>query len=238
MKMKYFFLLFFLFPAVSLSAQKQFVVDPDAEVREISGSFTSIKVSSGLHVFLSQGNEEAIAISAPGEKYKQGIKTEIENGELRIYYSGDKMRYDDQKMNVYVAYKNLEQILVSGASDVFVAGVMDVPLLNIHMSGASDMKGELNVKELNIKLSGASDMRLSGKVTNVNIESSGASDVKAYGLTALNCNVKVSGASDVNITVTGELSANANGASNVYYKGPAEVKVKQSSGASTIERKE
>ena len=237
--MKYFFLLLFFFPAVKLSAQKQFVVDPDAEVREISGSFTSIKVSSGLHVFLSRGDQEAIAISAPGEKYKAGIKTEIENGELHIYYSGDKLRYDnDKKMNVYVAYKNLEQILVSGASDVFIAGVMDVPLLNIHMSGASDMKGELNVKELNIKLSGASDMRLSGKVTNVNIESSGASDVKAYGLTAVNCNVKVSGASDVNITVTGELSANANGASNVYYKGTAEVKVKQSSGASTIERKE
>jgi hypothetical protein len=239
MKMKYFFLLLFLFPAIKSSAQKQFVVDPNAEVREISGSFTSIKVSSGLHVFLSQGDAEAIAISAPTEKYKEGIKTEIENGELNIYYSGYRLRYDnDQRMNVYVAYKNLEQIYASGASDVFLAGVMDVPVLNVHMSGASDMKGEIKVKELNIKLSGASDVRLSGKATSVNIESSGASDVKAYGLSAESCNVKVSGASDVNITVTGELSANASGASNVYYKGTGELKVKQSNGASSIEKRE
>lgn len=237
--MRYLLFLWFLFPAINLSAQKQFVVDPNAEIREISGSFTSIKISSGLHVYLSQGDAEAIAISAPDEKYKQGIKTEIQNGELHIYYSGERLKYgNDEKMNVYVAYKNLEQIYASGASNIFLAGVMDVPLLNVHMSGASDMKGELNVKELNIKLSGASDMKLTGKAINVNIESSGASDVKAYGLTVASCNAKVSGASDVNITVTGELSANASGASNVYYKGPGELKVKQSSGASSIEKKE
>lgn len=237
--MRFLLFLYFLFPALSLSAQKQFVVDPNAEIREISGSFTSIKVSSGLHVYLSQGDAEAIAISAPDEKYKQGIKTEIQNGELHIYYSGDRIKYNsDEKLSVYVAYKNLEQINASGASNIIIAGAMDVPLLNVHMSGASDLKGELNVRDLNIKLSGASDMKLTGKAANVNIESSGASDVKAYGLTAESCNVKVSGASDVNITVTGELSANASGASNVYYKGPGELKVKQSNGASSIAKKE
>lgn len=224
---------------MNLSAQKQFVVDPNAEIREISGSFTSIKVSSGMHVYLSKGDAEAIAISAPDDKYKAGIKTEIQNGELHIYYAGDRIKYgNDEKMSVYVAFKNLEQIYASGASDIVIAGVMDVPMLNVHLSGASDMKGELDVKELNIKLSGASDMKLSGNAVNVNIESSGASDVKAFGLTSQNCNVKVSGASDVNITVTGELSANASGASNVYYKGEGELKMKQSSGASSIEKKE
>ena len=235
--MKYLNLLFFLFLGFNAHAQKQFIVDPDAVVREISGSFSSIKVSSGIHVYLSKGDVEAIAISASDEKYRTGIKTVIMNGVLNIFYEGEKMRYGKNfKMNVYIAFKTLEQIQASGASNIYIAGVMELPLLNVQMSGASEFKGEIKINELNIKLSGASEMKINGVAKNVNIESSGASDVKAYDLITENCNIKYSGASDVNITVSKEISANASGASNIYYKGPAELKVKQSSGASSIAR--
>lgn len=239
MIMKYIFQILFLFISVSSFAQKQFVVDPDAEVREVSGSFTSIKVSSGIHVYISQSDVTAIAISAPDEKYKEGIKTEISNNELSVYYSGERLHFgNNMKMSVYIACKDLSQIRVSGASNVYIAGVLETPVLNIQISGASDMKGEIKANDLNIKLSGASDLKLSGTAKNVNIESSGASDVKAYELTAETCNVKVSGASDVNISVSGQISANASGASNIYYKGPGELTIKQSSGASSIARKD
>jgi len=194
--MRYLLFILFLFSSEILLAQRQFVVDPNAEVRAVSGSFTSISVSAGMHVYLSRGDEEAIAISATDEKYKQGIKTEITNGELHIFYSGDRPRYgNDSKMSVYIAYKALEQISATGASDIYLAGTMNLPLLNLHLTGASSLKGDINIKELNIKLTGASELKLSGKAGAVNIESTGASDVKAYELTAQNCNIKVSGAS-------------------------------------------
>ena len=237
--MKYLFIIFILFVEFNAQAQKQVVVDPDAVVREITGSFHSIKVSSGIHVFLSYANVEVLAVSASEDKYRQGIKTEISNGELNIYYGGEKIRYRNNfKMNIYVAYKNLEQLKASGASNIFIAGTMQQPLLNVQLSGASQLKGQIKADELNLKLTGASEVKLSGIVKNINIESSGASDVKAYGLTVENCNVKASGASDVNITVTKELAANASGASNIFYKGTAELKIKQSTGASSIARVE
>ena len=230
-------LIFFLFIGFNAVAQKQFIVDPDAVLREIAGSFSTIKVSSGIHVYLSKGEVEAVAVSASDEKYKEGIKTVVINGILNVFYQGEKMRSGNNfKMNVYIAYKTLEQIQASGASNVYVAGIMELPLLNVQMSGASEFKGEIRINELNVKLSGASDMKIYGVATNVNIESSGASDVKAYDLYTENCNIKSSGASDVNISVNKEISANASGASNIYYKGPAELKVKQSSGASSIAR--
>ena len=230
-------LILFLFIGCNAVAQKQFIVDPDAVVREISGSFSTIKVSSGIHVYLSKGEVEALAVSASHEKYRAGIKTVIINGVLNIFYEGEKMRYGNNfKMNVYIAYKTLEQIQASGASNIYIAGVMNLPLLNVQMSGASEFSGEISINELNIKLSGASNMKINGIAKNVNIESSGASDVKGYDLATETCNIKSSGASDVNITVSKEISANASGASNIYYKGPAELKVKQSSGASSIAR--
>ena len=235
--MKFFLTIFFGTIFFCASAQKQFVVDPDAVVREISGSFTCVKVSSGIHVFLSQAENEVVAVSASEDKYRESIKTEITDGVLHIFYKGDKVRYGGNfKMNVYVGYKKLEQIQVSGASNVLIAGILEQPVLNIQLSGASELKGQVRVTDLNIKLSGASEAKMTGTVKNINIESSGASDVKAYGLIAENCNVKASGASDVNITVTNDVAANASGASNVYYKGSGELKSKQSSGASSIAR--
>jgi hypothetical protein len=233
--MKHFLQILFLLSSFTCFAQKQFVVDPDAEVREVAGSFSSIKVSNAIHLYLSKGDVEAIAISADEEKYKQGIKTEIENGELHIFYDGPRVwNGRNQKLNVYVSYKSLEQITASSASNVLVAGIMELPMLNIKISGASDFKGKLKVDELNIKLSGASDMRLSGTVKNINVECSGASDFKSYDLVAETGSIKASGASDVSITVSKEIIANASGASNVYYKGDAVVKEKHTSGASSI----
>lgn len=233
--MKYFFQIVLLFISSYSFAQKQFVLDSDAEVREITGSFTSIRVSSSINLYLSKGDVEAVAISASEEKYKANIKTEIENGELHIFYEGDRIwNGRNQKLNVYVAYKNLEQITASGASNVLIAGVMELPSLNIKLSGASDFKGQLNIGDLNVKISGASDIHLRGNAKNTNVECSGASDFKSYDLTTETASIKASGASDVNITVNKEITANASGASNVFYKGKAIVKEKHSSGASSF----
>jgi hypothetical protein len=237
--MKYFFHLFFLVFSFTATAQKQFVIDADAEVREITGSFTSIKVSNAIHLYLSKGDAEVIAVSASEQKFKDGIKTQIDNGELYIYYDGpSKWISNNHKLNVYVAYKNIDQLTASSASNVLIAGIMELPLLNIRLSGASDLKGTINVTDLNIKCSGASDTKLSGNAKNMNVECSGASDIYAYDLLVENCIIKASGASDVNITATKEITINASGASNVSYKGSAELKEKTSSGASTIAKRD
>jgi len=233
-----FFILSMLIFSVVANAQKQFVVDENAEQRTLNGSFNSILVSGGIDVYLSQSEEEAIAISASENKYKDGIKTVVDNNTLKIYYDGEKNWSGKSKhIKVYISFKNLEKIDASGASDIIVAGEITVPSLLMKLSGASDFKGKLMVSTLTLDLSGASDVNLTGSASVVNIESSGASDVKAYDLTTEVCTAKASGASDVNITVSKEMYAHASGASDIYYKGTAELKDFQTSGASSIKRK-
>ncbi len=237
--MKFLFQILFLFITFSAAAQKQIVVDADAEVRTVEGSFTSVKVSNGIQLYLSKADAEAIVTSAVEKSYRDGIKTEIENGELHIFYEGEKSWIGrNRRLSVYVAYKNLEYITASSATNVIVAGIMDLPLLNIKLSGASNLKGQINIASLNVKCSGASDMKLSGASKNMNIECSGASDVNAYELIVDNCTVKASGASDVHITANIAITANASGASNIFYKGDAVLKEKNSSGASIIAKRD
>ncbi len=224
--------------ALFATAQKEIVNDANAEIREIDKSFNSIKISSGIDLFLSQSDNEAVAVSASENKYKEEIKTVVENNTLKIYYFGSRNWNKDRKnLRVYVSFKNLESIDASAACDIQVAGVIKVPALLINMSGASGFKGAVDVTDLKIDLSGASDVTIKGIAASVRIESSGASDVNGYDLVTDFCTAKVSGASDVNITVNKELNASASGASDISYKGDAVIKDKHTSGASSVGKK-
>ena len=68
------------------NAQNEIVVDANASVRTVAGQFDAIKVSGGIDLYLSQAADVAIAVSASNENFKEGIKTVIEDGILKIFY--------------------------------------------------------------------------------------------------------------------------------------------------------
>jgi hypothetical protein len=231
-------LLSVMFCTLITFAQKQFVVDPNAEMRTINGSFNKIIVSNAIDLYLSQSDNESLAVSASEDKYKDYIKTVVENNVLKIYADGDRNWFGKgRKFKVYVSFKNLQELEASGASDVVIAGTLKSDQLKLNLSGASDLNGRIETGSLEVECSGASDITISGHATDVKIRSSGASDFKDYDFVTDNCSVECSGASDVKITVNKEISAQAHGASNVYYKGSAVMKNIQTSGSSNVNKK-
>lgn len=234
---KIYFALLALLSLGEVSAQKKWVEDGNVQVREIQGSFSAIKVSGGILLYLSQSDEEKVAVSASDSKMVDGIRTVLEGKTLRIYYDGDKgWGKKNRNMTVYVSFKNLDQIEASGATNVQAEDMIRVPELALRLSGASDFAGSVDTRSLNLNLSGASDIRIAGKASTLQITGSGASDVKGYGLEAEFCEARASGASDIRVTVTKELKANASGASSIRYKGAATLSDVHSSGASSISR--
>src|SRR5688500_17477527 len=102
-----------------LSAQAQQINDPNVEVRPLTG-FSSIKVSNAIDLYLSQGDEEAVAVSADKVAWRNHIKTSVQGGVLRIYYenTGDGFKMGNRKLKAYVSVKDLVNLEASGASDV------------------------------------------------------------------------------------------------------------------------
>jgi hypothetical protein len=218
------------------------VNDPNAEKREAK-NFHAISVSNAFDVFISQGNEEAVAVSASEEKYKQNIRVEVKDGVLKIWFekegkfwrgwNGDKM-----KLKAYISFKSIDRLTASGACDIRVQGEINADDLHVSLSGASDLKeGKINAKKLTVDVSGASDMNVSGTATELNVGASGASDFKGFDLAVDYCDAHASGASTINITVNKELSAHASGASDVHYKGNGLIKEIKTSGASNITKR-
>jgi hypothetical protein len=234
MKKLSFLLLFF---SIYLATMSQIVNDPNAEVREAK-NFHSISLSSAFDVYLSQSNEEAVAVSAADIKDRDRIKVEVKDGILHISYYSKGMSWGtgNKKMIAYISFKQIDKLDISGACDVFITGSLKANDLSIKQSGASDLKVKLDVNKLTVDLSGASDIIVSGTATQLSVEASGASDFKGYELITETCDARASGASDIKITVNKELSAQASGASDVRYKGKGVTRDIKSSGSSSVSK--
>jgi hypothetical protein len=224
--------------SASIFAQK--INDANAETREAKG-FTSLSVSNAFDVYLSQGNEEGVAVSASEPKYKEKIKVEVKNGVLKIWYDAEgfwNKIAGNMKLKAYISFKSLNKIAASGACDIHLEGKMTADDLSINLNGASDWKkGEVTANKLSIDLNGASDMSVTGSAKDLKIEASGASSFRSWDFAADNCTVHASGASGINFTVNKELNAQANGASSIHYKGAGVIREIKTSGASSISKK-
>ena len=233
---KMFFILWCGLLGLTSRAQQTIVHDANAELRPVKG-YHGVEVSNAIDLYLSQGDEETVAVSAKDIKWRDRIVTEVVNGILRIHLEGKGWAVGNTKLKAYVSFTTLDQIKASGASDVYVDGVIAGNQLSVELSGASDFKGAVKVGSLLLDQSGASDAHITGIVSGkTTIRSSGASDVKGYDLVTDDCDVHASGASDVRITINKGLSADLSGASSVYYRGEGVIRESHSSGASNVKK--
>lgn len=227
---------------ILLSIQTAFsqtvVNDPNVEPRKV-GSFHAVHISSAFDVLISQSNEESVAVSASDKEVISHIQTRVDDGVLNIWLD-DKGKWwpKNRKLRAYISVKNLDQLKASGASDIKIEGELNLSVLKLDLSGASDMSGKLVISgKLKVELAGASDLKVNGSADEMEIDASGASDVKGYDFVTRVCDVDASGASDVHITVDKEISAKLSGASSMSYKGSAIIKDIKTSGSSSISKK-
>jgi hypothetical protein len=236
--MKTFFIFLFIINFSQVFAQQTIINDKNAEERTIT-TFTGIKVSGGIDVYLSEGDNYSLAVSASEDKYRDNIKTEVNNGVLVISYNNDHSIWNsgNKKLRVYISFKLLQRIEGNGACEFIINGMLNENALLVKLSGACNIKGLVKITNLTLELSGASTVKINGTAQNLILTANGASDVKNYDLRAENCVAKLSGASDVRITVSNSISASASGTSTLYYQGNPDKKTMVTSGASTISQR-
>src|SRR5450759_4758949 len=123
-------------------------------------SFTGIKVSSGIDVYLKQGNNESVSVEAD-ENLHEYILTEVRNGVLNVY-SEYNIR-DAEKKRVYVTIKEVNSIKTTSAGDVFGESLINSDRLELSASSAGDIKIEVNSKNLDVDISSSGDINLKAR---------------------------------------------------------------------------
>jgi hypothetical protein len=217
----------------------QFCVQAQTKQTRQTGSFEAISASSAVNVFLRQGGATSVVVEA-SEEVQKYLKTEVQNGTLKIYRDHDFNWRDlvgsskENGVNIYITCPRLRAITVSGASAVKGQSTFAANDFKVQASGASDITLNLNARILDVNCSGASDVKLSGKADRQKVNLSGGSEYQAYALQSNGAQIVASGASEAQVNIDGELSSTASGASDIRYKGNARVVSSRSSGASSV----
>lgn len=196
--------------------------------------FTKLEISDAIEVEMTKADSCSLQLETY-TNYHPYIYTDVSGSTLRIYTSSS-VDLNGSKIKVYLTCKELSQIKASGATKTLFLNKISAEQLNVFLSGASELKGEVNLKNLKLDISGASYINLAGITTDLNIESSGASRVYLYPLVAENAILNISGASVAEVNSTKTLSVSASDASKVYYKGNPTIAKSNLTGASTLQK--
>ena len=212
--------------------------DPNAQKRTVSG-FHGVAIHSGIDLYLSQGGDEAVVVSASDPEVRDRIVTEVKDGILNIYMD-DRFHWgwSNRKLKAYVSCKVLDELRASGGSDVYIDKAIKSPKLELHLSGGSDLRGRLEIGELTVGQSGGADSFISGTASQLTVHVSGGSDFHGFDLAVDDCHAQASGGSDVYVTVNKELDATASGGSDIHYKGNGSIRDSHTSGSGSISRKD
>ncbi len=183
------------------------------ETRDLR-DFESIDVSGVIQVEVTAGKDFTVEVEAD-DNLLQYVNTEVRRGKLIL--STEKRIKTGNPIRIRISAPNISDIEASGASKVSVV--------------------DLSNSSLNLDVSGATKISLAGETKKLTVDASGASNIDASNLRTENAAVDVSGASSADVNVTGELDAEASGASNVTYSGSPQNVKRNSSGASRVYQK-
>jgi hypothetical protein len=223
---------------ISVNAQKT-VNDPNAQVRSVSG-YHGVSVSGSVELFLTQGNEESVVISADDTNIRDKVITEVDNGILRIYLERkNKIQIDwpnKNKIRAYVSVKEIDYLSSSGSGKLHIEGNIKADKLKVDISGSGNVEGAVTTKEFSLGISGSADADLSGTAEKSEFHISGSGNIKSYDFSTQYCNASISGSGNVKVTVTKELSAHISGSGNVFIKGDGLIRDYSASGSGKFKR--
>ncbi len=183
------------------------------ETRSVTG-FKEVKAENAVNLEITVQKDFALTIEADDNLLEQ-IKTEVSGNTLKI--STKDSISAKNKIKIKISMPELTDLDISGASTA-----------NISAAKTDSIK---------LNASGASKIKIDGEVKSLDATANGASGIDAENLKVENTKANSSGASNMTVSPTGELDAEASGASSVIYTTEPKNIKQNASGASTIKKK-
>jgi hypothetical protein len=198
-------------------------------------SFSGIRVSTGIDVYLNQGNEDGTLTVEADDNLHEYILTEVRDGILHVYTEAN-IRDAEQK-RVYVNMKEVNSISTSSAGDVIGQTPIKTDRIKLSASSAGDIKLELYADEIDVNISSSGDMTLTGEADILDADLSSAGDLNAFELRVREADLSVSSAGNADVNVTERITARASSAGDINYRGNPKYVSAHSSSAGGIRKR-
>jgi hypothetical protein len=167
------------------------VVTEDRTTKE---AFTTIKVSSGLDLFISQGSKNKIIVEAD-ENLQEIIITEVKNGLLKIYTEKNIWRAKARK--IYVTVKDLETLTATSGAEVYAKESLKVNNLRISATSGAEINISVDANTVETNATSGADIEISGIANNYITNATSGASIDAYELHSKNVTAKVTSGGDI-----------------------------------------
>lgn len=198
--------------------------------------FTKLNVSSAFTVDVTQSETYKVEITVD-DNLVERLDVRVSGDTLYVGLKPGTSMIGSATMKAQVTMPELTDLKLSGATSGAISGFSSGKSLDVEVSGASKLKGDIACGDARFEVSGASRVELTGAAQDLRVVASGASTAALDGFPAVDVEVEASGASRATVNVSGKLRAKASGASTVLYTGDPNSVVEDASGASTVKSK-
>ncbi len=187
------------------------------EMRSLS-PFTKISSGGSWDVILQKGQKEEIRLETDSFDLNNVI-TEVDNNTLKI--SLERGNYRNVNLTVYVTYRDLEAIKISGSGNLKSSENIAAHDLEIEMSGSGNtILKHITADNLMLTMTGSGNMKVEGgAVGNLTLKQTGSGNFNAMELQAENTTVNKSGSGNATFTANESISIRSSGSGDVQYKG-------------------
>jgi hypothetical protein len=217
------------FLVVFLACISSAIFAQQTETRNL-GSFTGVKVSEGISVYLKKGEKESAKIEVTGTS-PSNVITEISGSYLKVHMRDGNHRNVNAK--VYVTYVSVQKLYASSAGSIYSSETLKGNDMEINASSAGTIEVLVDAGRLEASASSAGDIEIQGKARNVLMDASSAGEVDAYDLQAMDAEVEASSGGAVKLSVSNGIDARASSGGSIRYRGnPDKSNTTSSSGGS------
>jgi Putative auto-transporter adhesin, head GIN domain len=201
----------------------------ETQKRSFSENFTDIKVSQGIDVYLTSNNATNLTVEAD-ENIIDLLKTEVNNGTLKIYFEKNVWRATSRK--VYLSVPTLNSIVATSGASVKFENTLKADKLSLRATSGADIYAHLVVTDLNSATTSGADIKISGSAKNFEASATSGSDIKAANLKADFVTARVTSGADIRVYALKEINAKATSGGDIKYSGNPRVvnKTKNSGG--------
>lgn len=177
--------------------------------------FREIKAGNAVILIISVQEEFGVTVEGD-ESLLKDVKTEVKGETLEISIKGNKIS-STNKIRLKISMPELLSLELWGASEATVT------------KAKSD--------SLKIQVGGTSVVKIDGETKSLTANANGASKIDAENLKTENAEVKAAGTSEIIVSAANDLTAEAFGASTVYYVGEPKNLKQNIVGASEVRKK-
>jgi DUF4097 and DUF4098 domain-containing protein YvlB len=212
--------------AVSVQAQ-------ESEERNV-GSFTGIKVSEGIDVYLKKGDREGVRVEVSGTRL-DNVLTEVSGSYLKVHLRSGNIR-GKVNIRVYVTYSKLEKLYASSAGNIFSDGGLRTEDLVLQCSSAGNIEIEVDARNIEASASSAGQIELRGRTKSFEADASSAGQINAYELDSDAANVSASSAGQIRLSVESSLRADASSGGSIRFRGNPSRSITNSSSGGSVKK--